>query len=297
MIYSVFYIRLANTVTLVTFVLSLLTLSLPADAQRAEEIHRLGILSMGSGGMRGGRGRAGFLSAFREGLRDHGWIVDQNITIELREAEGKAERLVDLATELVDLPVDVILAPGTQHALAARQITETIPIVTIYATDPVANGLAASLTHPGGNVTGVTWLFRDLGAKQLELLREVVPELSRIAVLWNGDNPRQSLPRVRAMEILAQAENLPLQRFGVKGPEDFNRVFSAIARDQADALLVVGDAFMYRHRAQLADFALKHGLPTAFTIRAFAEAGGLIAYAPSVKDSSRRAATYCAFKP
>lgn len=277
---------------IVIFALGLFAGTLPADAQKPGKVYRIGILSMGSGGVRRGPGRASFISDFQEGLREHGWEEGKNVVIHLRRADFKAERLVGLATELARLPVDLILAPGTQAALAAKQATKTIPIVTIYAADPVESGLVASLTEPGGNVTGVAWLFRDMGAKQLELLREVVPELSRVSVLWNASNPGQNEPRVRAMQALALSIGVQLQVLGVYSAEDFDRVFSAIISERAEALLVVGDPFIYRHRTQIADFALRHGLPSAFSIRPFAEAGGLIAYAPSIKDSSRRAATY-----
>ena len=172
MTYSMVSMRLGLVAIIVTLTLGLLAAPLPVEAQQTEKVYRIGVLSMGSGEGRGGSGRVTFISAFREGLRDHGWGEGKNIMMEFRYAKFKAERLVGLATALVRLPVDLIVAPGTQHALAAKQVTETIPIVTIYAADPVANGLVTSLTHPEGNVTGVAWLFRDMGAKQLEFLQE-----------------------------------------------------------------------------------------------------------------------------
>ena len=233
--------RVTTIGLLLTVVLGLISTPLPANSQKPEKVYRIGILGMG-GGERRGRGRTRFISHFREGLRDHGWVEGKNVVIELRQAQGKAERLIGLASELVRLPVDIILAPGTQHALAAKQATKTIPIVTIYAADPVANGLVTSLTHPKGNVTGVAWLFRDMGAKQLEFLREVVPGLLRVAVLWNASNPGQNRPRVRAMETLAQSAEIQLQMLGVHSSEDFDRAFSAIISERAEALLVVGSS-------------------------------------------------------
>ncbi len=272
---------------IVTLTFGLLAAPRPADAQQSSRVPRIGMISFGSG-----RGTGPMFEAFYQGLQDHGHMVGENVIIETRGAHGKRERLVELAAELVRLPVDLILAPGTLHALAARKATSTIPILTVYVADPVGNGLAENLTHPGGNVTGIAWLFDDLGAKQLELLQEVVPGLSRVAVLWHAGDPGQNAPRVRAVERLAQSAGISLYPLGVYSPEDFDGVFTKIISEGTEAILVVGDPFIYRYRSQIADFAMRHRLPTAFSIRPFAEAGGLFSYAPSITDSFRRAATY-----
>ncbi len=287
MTYSMVSMRLGLVAIIVTLTLGLLAAPLPVEAQQTEKVYRIGVLSMGSGS-----GRIGGLQAFREGLREHGWVEGKNLSLEVRHAKGKPQRLVGFATELVRLPVDLIVAPGSLHTLAARKATHTIPIVTVYVADPVENGLAASLAHPGGNVTGIVWLFDDLGAKQLELLQEVVPGLSRVAVLWHAANPGQNTPRVRAMERLSQSGDISLYSLGVYRPEDFDGAFAKMISEGAEALLVVGDPFIYHHRKKIVEFAMQHRLPTAFSIRQFAEAGGLLAYAPSIRDSFRRAATY-----
>lgn len=230
--------------------------------------------------------------SFFQGLRDHGYVLGENIIIEQRWAEGKSERLVELTSELVRLPADILVTAGTPATLAARKVTGTIPIVMMFVADPVELGIVASLARPGGNVTGTAWLFDDLGAKQLELLREVVPGLSRAAVLWHATNPGQSLPRVQAMERAARTVGITLEKLGIHGPRDFDGVFGAMINRRVEAFLVAGDPFMYLHRARIARLALQHRLPAAFSLRQFTEVGGLLSYAPSLTDSLRHAAIY-----
>lgn len=274
---------------IVTLAIGLFATPLLADPQQVNKIPRIGSVSFVPASE-----RPNFTDALLQGLGEQGYIEGETFLIERRSADGKPERLVELMTELAKLPVDLILAPGTMHALAARKATRTIPIVTMFVADPIENELATSLAHPGGNVTGLAWLFSDLGAKQLELLREIVPELSRVAILWNADNPGQNVARVHAMEKLAQSAGIQLLTLGVHGPGDFDGAFAKMLSERAEALLVVGDPFMYRYRIRIADFALQYRLPSAFSIRPFAEAGGLLSYAPDIKDSYRRAAVYVA---
>ena len=285
--YSIALIRFVFAVVILIFALAVLSVPVSAQAQKTGKIPRIGSVSFSPRS-----DSPGFRDALLQGLQEHGYIMGETLLIERRSADGKRERIGQLMAELVNLPVDLILAPGMMHALAARKATRTIPIVTMFVADPVENGLATSLAHPGGNVTGMAWLFRDLGAKQLELLQKIVPELSRVAVLWNAGNPSQNVARVRAMERLAQSASIHLISLEVESSEEFDGAFTKMLSESVEALLVVGDPFMYRHRTRIADFAIEHRLPSAFSIRPFAEAGGLLSYAPDIKDSYRRAATY-----
>lgn len=277
-------VRLALTV-----ILLILALPPSVDAQSAGKVYRLGYLSMSSSTSSYLRP----LEMFRQGLRNLGWVEGQNIVIEYRFAEGQADRLPGLADELVRLKMDVIAASPTPAALAARNATRTIPIVGMGLTEPVAVGLVASLARPGGNVTGVTYsVDADIFGKQLELLREVVPKVRRVAVLSNpGTSPSVPLT-IGSIKAAARSLGLQLQLLEAREPSEFDTAFAAMAAERAEALLLVGDSMFFLHRERLARLALKTRLPSMSTQEQWVDAGGLVSYGPSVPETWRRAATY-----
>jgi putative ABC transport system substrate-binding protein len=229
------------------------------------------------------------LAAFRQGLRDHGYVEGQNIVIEYRAAEGRAERLPELAADLVRLQVAVIVTSGPQPIRAVTQATTTIPIVMAISPDPVEAGLVASLAHPGGNLTGLSVMAPEFQAKRLQLLKEAVPGVSRVAVLWNAASPGA---RWRAMQAPARALGIALQSLAVHSPDDFDRAFEAAIRDRAEALYAMSDPLIGSHTAQIIAFAARHRLPTTFEHREYAEAGGLMAYGPNLQAMFHRAAAF-----
>jgi putative tryptophan/tyrosine transport system substrate-binding protein len=257
------------------------------NSQPAGKVYRVGYLSAGSGTM-----NSPYVQAFKHGLRDLGWVEGQNIVIEYRSAEGQFDRLPALAAELVRLKVDVIVATPTPGALAAKSATGTTSIVGVSLTDPVGLGLIPSLARPGGNVTGVSYsVGADIFGKDLELLREAVPGVRRVAVLSNPDGPSQPLTM---KNITAAAGSLGLQLLpvGARGSGELNGAFATMARERAEALFVVTDPAYIAHRARLADLATKNWLPSMFTQRADAEAGALMSYGPSFTAMYQRAAYY-----
>jgi putative ABC transport system substrate-binding protein len=231
------------------------------------------------------------LDLFLQGLRDRGYVEGQNLAIEWRYSEGKAERFADLAADLVHLQVDVIVAMSTPAALAAQRATQTIPIIMVYVADPVGTGLVASLARPGGNLTGVSDMATDLSAKRLELLKEAVPTLSRMAVLWNAADPGMVL-RFREIEAAAKVLGVTLQSLAVRDPQDFERAFTAMTRERPDALFVVAEVLTLTHRCQVLDFAAQNRLPAMYEFGVFAQDGGLMAYGPTLADTFQRGAYY-----
>jgi len=265
--------------------LSLLVAPPAAEAQPAGKIPRVGALVLGLPD----RG----LAPFRQGLQDLGYVEGKNILIEDRFAEGKAERLPELAAELVGLKVDVIVAYAFQAARAAKQATQTIPIVMVsVGRDPVAAGLVESLARPGGNVTGLVDLGTELHGKRLELLKEVVPLGSRVAVLVDAAALGQRLLQMQEAEPAARALGWTVQAWEVQGMEGFERVFAAMTAERPDALYVAGSPLLLTNRKRIADFAFQRRLPSVYDWRAAVEDGGLMSYGPSRADLSRRAATY-----
>jgi putative tryptophan/tyrosine transport system substrate-binding protein len=266
---------------------SLLAAPLAAEAQQAGKVYRIGYLSASSGASNPRN-----LEAFRQGLRELGWVEGQNIVIEYRWAEGRFDRLPDLAADLVRLKVDVIAAAATPAALAAKNATGTVPIVAVSLTHPVELGLVASLARPGGNVTGLSYsVGADIFGKDLELLKEVVPRVRRVAVLSNPDSPARPLT-IRNVKDAARSLGVQLQLLEARGPEGFDGAFAAMAKERVGALLVVQDPAFIPHRARLIELAAKNRLPSIFTQREDAEAGGLMSYGPSLADLYRRAGTY-----
>jgi putative ABC transport system substrate-binding protein len=265
----------------------LLAAPLAAEAQPAGKVYRIGYLAAGSG-MSNPRN----LEAFRQGLRDLGWVEGQNIVTEYRWAEGRFDRLPDLAAELVRLKVDVIVASPTSAALAAKNATGTIPIVGMSLTDPIGIGLVASLARPGGNVTGVSYsVGAEIFGKDLELLKEIVPRVRRVAVLSNPASPARPLT-ISNVKDAARSLGLQLQLLEARGPDGFDGAFAAMAKERVGALLVVQDPAYIPHRARLVDLAAKNRLPSIFTQKEDAEAGGLMSYGPRLSDIHRHGATY-----
>ena len=229
--------------------------------------------------------------AFRQGLRDLNYIEGQNISIEWRSAEGVDERLSNLVAELVQLKVDVILTQGTPATQAAKNVTKTIPIIMAGVSDPVGTGLVASLAHPGGNVTGFSTLQSDLGGKQLELLKEAFPKVSRVVVLWDPGNAG-NVTWLGDMKVTAGALRITLQSLEVHGPDDLEAAFPAMKKQRAGAISVLSNAVTNTHRTRIVDFAAKSKLPAMYPNREFVEIGGLMSYGPNPSDSYRRAAIY-----
>ena len=267
------------------FLAGIAVLAVPrnTDAQRVGKVARLGYLQ----GVAPLRERD---DAFRNRLRELGWIEGQNITIEYRYAEGKVDRLAAMAAELVRLNVDVIVTSGTTAVRVAREATSTIPIVMATG-EPVSTGLVASLAKPGGNITGLTHITKDLLGKRFELLKEIVPDTVRVAALLNPTNPGQAL-FADEMESSARALALQLRILKLQDPNEFERAFSAIVEWQARGLLVLEDPVFTTHRTQLADLAVRHRLPAVFGNASYVEAGGLVSYGANFTDLYRRTAVY-----
>jgi ABC-type uncharacterized transport system substrate-binding protein len=273
---------------LVTLTLAILVAPLAADAQPGGKVYRIGLLTSGPASP------ASMLSleAFRQGLRDLGYVEGQTIVLEQRRAEGSDARARELAAELLQLPVDVLVAGGSPAIRAAHQATRTIPIVMAGSGDPVAAGLIASLAQPGGNVTGLSTQSAELSGKQLELLKEAVPMLSRIAVLANPAEP-DSGSRSHHTQGAAHALQVSLRVLAVQSREDLAHAFAAIQREGIGAFLVLSDPLLLgQFRSDIVDFALWHRLPAMYSARVYVEAGGLMSYAPSFPAMWQRAASY-----
>jgi len=268
-------------------------LAAPLAVEAQQGVHRIGFLSPSSPSdperLASPFGEGG-LAAFRQGMRDLGYAEGQNISIEPRWAEGRFERLPDLAAELVRLKVDVIVSVVTQATLAAKNATRTIPIVMVAAGDPLGSGLVANLARPGGNVTGPSAMYAELAGKQLELLTKTVPKVSRVAVLWNPANAVWQAQMLRQTEGAARALRLQLQLLEARGPDELEG--AAMTRERASALLVQVDVIFALHARRMADLAAKRRVPAMYGAREHVEAGGLMSYAPNALDLFRRAATY-----
>jgi putative ABC transport system substrate-binding protein len=280
-----------HTAVAAVLALSLLAAPLAAEAQQAAKVARIGYLSpnlVTTPHLR---------EAFRQGLRDLGYVEGRNLLIEYRDAEGKGERLPALAAELVALKVDVIVTEGgtTVVPLAARQATSTLPIVFAATADPVATGLVTSLARPGGNVTGLSSLTTDLVGKRLELLTQAVPGVRQVAVLWlpgvYGERTEKEM--LTEAEVAARGLGVRLQFVeATRDPADLDRAFSDVTRARAGALTVLPSNLFQREHRRLVDLAARHRLPAVYPWRELVAAGGLMSYGASLTDSSRRAATY-----
>ncbi len=268
--------------------LTLGTLSAPlaAEAQQTAKVPLIGYVGNSSPSL-----EPRLLGAFRDGLRNLGYVAGQNIRIEYRWAEGRYERFPDFMAELVRLRVEVIVVAGTPATLAARRATNAIPIVMAVIGDALETGVVPSLARPGGNVTGLSTVVPELEGKRLELLKQALPKLSRLAVLANPANPFVAVAW-RQTQRAAETLHIKLQRVDVRQPEEFGNAFSVIANERPDALTVMADRFILTHRAQIIAFGTKSRLPGMFPYWEFVEEGGLMAYGPSYADMFRRSATY-----
>ena len=235
-----------------------------------------------------------FREAFRQGLRDLGYVEGRNIVIEYRFAEGKVERFPAIAAELIALNVDVIVGVNQLAAVAATQLTKTIPIVFVAVGDPIGSGLVTSMAHPGGNVTGLSNMSPELVAKGLELLKQVAPDVSRMAVLWQpgAADERTQADRVKRAEVAARALAVQLQLVEARGPADIDQAFSRVTRARAGAVSVLPSVVFFNERKRLVDLAVRNRLPAMYFAREFVDAGGLMAYAANYPDQYRRAAAY-----
>ena len=258
----------------------------PAEAQQPTKIPRIGFLSGASPSTNVPRHEA-----FRQGLRELGYVEGKNIVIEYRYAEGKRDLLRALAAELVRLKVDIILSAGPAPTRAAKAVTPTIPIVMAQDNDPVADGFVASLAQPGGNITGLSTFAPELGGKRLEILREVVPKLASVGVLGNSTF-RGYAPVMREMELAAKVFKVQLQYLDVLAPEDIGTAFRAASKGRADAVLTLTSTILSTHRAQIIELAVKNKLPAMYHNSQFVEAGGLMAYSANLTDLFHRSATY-----
>ena len=229
--------------------------------------------------------------AFLQGMRELGYVEGKNLIVEWRFAEGKVERLPTLAAELVQLKVDVIVAAGVQPTSAAQKATTTIPIVMGNSIDPVGSGFVASLVRPGGNITGLSNLIGDLGPKHFEMLRSMVPKLSRVAILVNPTNSGHATI-LETVQTAAQKSSVKILSVQARNPQEIESAFSTMTQDNAEAVIVANDLFFNQERRQLAELAAKNRLPSVAATRQYVEAGGLMSYGPSFAENYRRAATY-----
>jgi putative ABC transport system substrate-binding protein len=269
----------------VTLILSLLAVPLATEAQPPTKVARIGYLAMTRG--------AGSPSAeaFLQGLRDLGYVEGTTMALAYRAAEGKPERLPALAAELVQLPVDVLVAAGTQVALVAKATTTTLPIVTVAGADPVALGLAASLARPGGNLTGLTLMSTELAGKQLELLKEAMGRLGRVAVLWNARDAAMT-NIFSEIQTAAPVLGVTVHPLGVHEATDIDSAITTMTADRPDAVFMITDVVTRRYTRQVVEFAAQHQLPTMFQTSEPVAEGGLMYYGPRLPEAYRRAAFY-----
>ncbi len=269
-----------------TLALGILSAPLASAGQYPAKIPQIGSLWLGSPSL-----ATPYVEAFRQGLRELGYVEGQNIVIEWRFAGSRAELLPDLAAELVRLKVDLIVATAGPSVRAAKQATTTIPIVMAFSGDPVGTGLVPSLARPGGNITGLSFMAPDLSAKRLELLKEAFPKISRVAVLFDVTDAVSAL-EFRETQVAARALGVKLRSMEVREPNDFETAFLALPRERTDSLLTFAHALTIPHRGRIVDLAAKSRLPAMYGLREFSDAGGLMAYGPSLPDLFRRAAFY-----
>jgi len=268
----------------VVVVSGLLVAPRKSEAQPAGKVPRIGFLVFVSS--------EGRYRGFQQGLRDLGYIEGQNIAIEFRSADGSLERLSDLADELVRLQVDVLVAGSTEGANVAKRATSTIPIVMANVADPVGFGLVSSLAKPGGNITGLSTMSADLSGKRLELIKEVVPRLRRIGVLWYPDSPN-NVAGLKVLKAAAQSLGVDVRPLGIRPPvPEIDQAFGTAINWRADALIALDDALIISNRTRIIALAARHRLPAVYGYREFPDAGGLMAYGPSRHDMYRRAAAY-----
>ena len=274
--------------TLLTLCCMLLALCLSVEAQQPKKVPRIGFV----GGSGSSDNPTSNFNVFRQGLRDLGYIEGKNILIERRDAEGKLDLIPILVDELVQLKIDVLVSTNPTAIRAAKQATKTIPIVMVSSVDPVATGIVDSLARPGGNITGLSLLARELSGKRLELLIEAVPGVRRVGVLWDADSSAAAIG-LKEYEAAARALKIQLQSLEVRGPNpDLEGAFQAAAKGRASALITVRNLLLLRYPKRIADLAIKNRLPSMYEGSDFVETGGLVSYASNDVESFRRAATY-----
>ncbi len=266
--------------------LTLLAAPLATEAQPAGKVFRIGVLSPGLA-----QGSLVEMAALRTGLGEVGYVEGQNIRIDWQFAEGSPQRLNELAAELVRLKPDVIFTINTPAAAAAKSATSTMPIVFVRVSDPIGAGLVPSLARPGGNVTGLASFVAEMGPKRLELLKQAIPRLSRVAVLWNAPSKGAQLVFTE-LKAAGPRLGVQIQDAGVRDPNELAGVFGAAAEARASALVVIDDLVIDSYRTEILALAAKHRLGVASIYREYTNAGGLMAYGPSLSDTYRRAATY-----
>jgi putative ABC transport system substrate-binding protein len=262
-----------------------------ASAEPGPKLPRIGFMVTGSVGS---PDQQAMIDAFQQGLRERGYVEGRNVVIEYRAADGRIERFTELARELVDRHPDLIVASNTPAAHAAKQATTTIPIVVAVMGDPVGDGLVASLARPAGNITGMTFLGPELASKRLELLKQALPTMSRVAALWHPSAYGESTMKemLRAMEAAAGTLSIALQLVDVRGANEFERAFGAMIRERAEALIILPSPMLFSERRHIVDLATTNKLPSIAMDRAFVELGGLMAYGTSIRDLFRRAGVY-----
>jgi putative tryptophan/tyrosine transport system substrate-binding protein len=261
------------------------TWPLAARAQQPEQIRRIGYLGSDSASKTVVR-----VDALRTGLHDLGFVEGKNIVIELRWAEGNYDRLPDLVAELIGLKIEVLVTQGTPVTVAAKRMTRTVPIVMVPVGDAVESGIIDSLARPGGNITGITFFLPQLCSKRLELLKQMIPGIGRVAVLVNPDNPAAP-PTLRAMEVAAKSLELELDQFEARAPSEFDGAFSMMSKKDVDAVVIVDDGVLIAHAGLIADLAKEKRVPSA-GFKEFADVGGMIAYGPSRFEMYHRAAYF-----
>jgi putative tryptophan/tyrosine transport system substrate-binding protein len=270
----------------ILFVTVLLVVADIAEAQQPKKLPRIGYLAGASHAAIAFR-----LEAFRQGLRELGYLEGKNIGIEYRYSEGNFRRQKELAFELARANVDVIVTSGPASTRAAKEATATIPIIMTFDSDPVGSGSVASLARPGGNITGLSTLAPEISGKQLELLKEIVPKLSRVAVIGSSANPGNAQV-LKGMEAAAQVFSVKLQYLDILDPKELETVFRAALNERVDAVVALAGTVIIAQRAQIAELAIKSRLPAIYERREYVEAGGLMSYGVSITDLDRRAATY-----
>jgi len=265
---------------------TLLAMPLAGETQNAQKVYRVGYLGNSSASL-----EPDLVEAFRQGMRDRGYIEGKNLVIEFRWAEGRYHRFASLVTDLIHLPVDVIVTAGTPGTLAAKNATKTIPVVMAVSGDAVGTGLVKSLARPGGNVTGLTTMASELEGKRLELLLEILPKLARITVLKNDANPLMAI-LFRQTAAAAKSSGVALEAVDIRAGDDFVKAFASIAKARPDAIIVLADRFLLAERERILTFTAQQRLAAMYPYREFVERGGLISYSPNYAESFRSAARY-----
>jgi ABC-type uncharacterized transport system substrate-binding protein len=271
----------------VVLALSLTLPTLAAEAQETANKAHVGVLLLTPRAGAGGT----YIEALRGGLRELGYVEGQNLLLEIRSAEGRPDRLPRLAAEILGTRPDVLVTAGSEAILTLKRATDVVPIVMATVMDPVALGITPSLAKPGGNLTGLAILSLELTSKRLQLLKEAFPRLSRVAVLWNPDNPGNALV-LKEVEIAAQALGLRWQGFAVQRPDKLVEAFEAVVGAQCNGILAIEDSVLFSHLSRIVESAARSRLPAMYAFRQFADAGGLMSYGPNTPDSFRRAAVY-----